>query len=79
MFEYNICTVFNEDIFKKQCVALEENIPNLCKKDFLQDVDGSDTQIYELDGKRIRVVNDSAFGVEIQSEFDIKPYFNKSK
>ena len=78
MYDYNICTVDDEEIFYKQCKALEKHIPNLVKVDLLQDVDGTLIQEYKLRDKTIIVKNDCYVGaVYIQSEIDIEPYFNK--
>lgn len=57
MFHYDICTVNNEEFFKKQCRALEKRIPGIVKGNLLDDVDGSQTQIYTLDGNTITVHN----------------------
>lgn len=77
MFEYNICSQADKDIFIKQCKALEKHIPDLRKGDVLKDVDGSETQFYSLNGKKITVHNsfyvDSVF---IESEICLEQYFN---
>ncbi|MGI6361780.1 MAG: hypothetical protein ACOX05_05760 [Bacillota bacterium] len=74
-YEYVICNVFDEDIFKRQCAALERNIPALIKNDYLEDVDGSQIQSYLLNGKEVNVLNAAHYGVEIRSQVDINPYF----
>jgi len=33
VYEYNICNQADEEIFVKQCAALEKNIPNLKKNE----------------------------------------------
>ena len=77
MFEYNICTKANEDIFKKQCRALEKNIPNLKKDVLLVDVDNSKTVIYLLNDKKITIHNSYYIGaVFIESEIDLEQFFN---
>ncbi len=77
MYEYNICNVPDKDIFKRQCAALENNIPNLKKGDLLHDVDDSQTQIYHKDGKKITVHNSYYIGaLYISSEIRLEPYFN---
>lgn len=76
MFQYNICTEPNREIFIKQCKALEKHIPNLIKGKLLDDVDGSETQIYALNGKQITVHNSNYIGaVFIDSEIDLDTYF----
>ena len=57
MFEYNICTVPDRNIFIKQCKALEKHIPDIIKGDLLKDVDKSETQIYTVNNKKIFVYN----------------------
>ncbi len=77
MFSYNICTQADENIFRKQCVALEKNIPGIEKGNMLEDVDGSQIKIYKLNGKQIKVCNsyyvDAVF---IDSEIELESYFN---
>lgn len=78
MYRHIICTVDDEEIFYKQCNALEKHIPNLVKVDLLQDVDGTLIQEYKLKDKTIIVKNDCYIGVvSIETEVDIEPYFNK--
>lgn len=75
MFEYQICNIEDEEIFFKQCKALENNIPNLYKSKLIEcDIQ---LQIYELNGKEILVFNDDELGVYIKSEVDLIPYFKK--
>lgn len=52
MFNYDICTVPNEELFLKQCEALEKNIKGLNKEKLLVDVDNSKIQIYYYNGKK---------------------------
>lgn len=75
-YDYNICTVADEEIFRKQCIALEKNIPNLQKEQLLEDVDGSQTQIYTLNSKEVTVHNSYYIGaVYVQSEVELTQYF----
>lgn len=77
MFEYNICNMPDEEIFKKQCAALEKHIPNLKKGNLLHDVDNSKTQIYHKDGKEITIHNSYYVGaLYISSEIQLEPFFN---
>lgn len=77
MYEYNICTRADEDIYRKQCKALEKHIPGLVKGDELTDVDSSKFQEYFLDGKRLTVYNSNYIdAVYIKSEFDLDEFFN---
>lgn len=75
-YEYKICNQTDEEIFKKQCAALEKNIPNLIKSDLLVDVDNSKIQRYNLNDDKIVVYNNYNVGaVYIKSDIDIEPYF----
>ena len=58
MFEYWICDAADDDIFQKQCEAIEKNVASLKKGKQLEDVDGSLIQRYEYFGKEILVYND---------------------
>ena len=76
MFEYSICTVPDNDIFARQCKAIEQNIPDLQKMELIIDVDGSKIQSYIKDGKRIDVHNSNYVGaVFINSEIELTQYF----
>lgn len=76
MFEYNICTVPDRNIFIKQCKALEKHIPDIIKGDLLKDVDKSETQIYTVNNKKIFVYNSFYVGaVYIKSEIELEKYF----
>lgn len=76
MFEYSICNEPDEEIFIKQCSAIEKHISRLIKDDILEDVDGTKTQTYHYGDNTIKVVN--CFCVNalyVQSTEDIKKYF----
>lgn len=77
MYEYTICNVADQEIFEKQCRALEKAIPKLEKTDRLQDVDGSFIQLYSLDDKKITVHNSKYLDeVYVTSEIELEQYFN---
>lgn len=77
MFEYMICNRFDKEIFEKQCIALEKNIPDIEKKDLLEDVDGSSYQTYLVQGKKVEVSNSYYLNcVYIKSEIDLEQFFN---
>jgi len=77
MYNYEICNIFDKEIFSKQCNALEKHIPQLEKDIFAEDVDGSQCQVYIFpDGKTLKVINDKLIGVEIDSEVDLNQYFD---
>ena len=71
-----ICTIADEEIFLRQCKALEMIIPGLEKEFTLQDVDSSRIQTYLLGEKRIKVKNDLTLNmVLLETEVDLEPYF----
>lgn len=75
-YKYNICTIADKEIFDKQCAAFEKHIPDIEKSDLLTDVDGSQTQIYTLHGKKITVHNSYYIGaVYVSSETELMQYF----
>lgn len=75
-YDYTICTEPDEDIFKRQCAALEKHIPLLKKEPLMTDVDNTKIQIYFKDGKKIKVKNDYMVGaVYIQSEIELTQFF----
>lgn len=76
MFEYVICNQVDEEIYHKQCKALEKHLPNLKRGEELIDVDESKIQRYDLDGKKITVHNSFYLDqVYIKSEVDLDQYF----
>ncbi len=77
MFHYNVCTETDRKIFIKQCNALEKNIPGITKGELLEDADGSETQVYKVNDKRITVHNSYYVGaVYVDSEIKLESYFN---
>ena len=76
MYEYNICTQADQDIFARQCAALETAVSDLSQVNHLEDVDGSETKVYDCHGKRVEVHNDCYVdAVYVKSEIDLEPYF----
>lgn len=76
MFEYNICDMADDEIFRKQCVAIEKNIIPLKKEKLLEDVDGTLIQIYDYDGNKIKVCSDHFTNeVYVESEIELKQFF----
>lgn len=76
-YVYTICDQFAPDLFYKQCAALEKHIPNLEKRDLLEDVDSSTWQTYSAPQGDLVVRNDYvANELYIESDFDIESYFN---
>lgn len=77
MYKYTICNGPDEEIFVKQCKALEKHIPGLTKEELLTDVDETKIQQYKKDGKSIWVYNDyyQVKAVYIESEIELMKYF----
>lgn len=76
MFDYTICSCVDSELFKKQCTALELNIPGLQKFPLLEDVDGSIVQKYEHAKGKVIVKNDCQVdALYVLSDFDLSIYF----
>jgi len=76
MYHYTICDVPDEELFHKQCKALEKHIPSLKKENLLHDVDDSLTQVYKKDDAKISVHNSKYVGaLYIDSEIELEQFF----
>lgn len=76
-YDYNICNQADEDIFEKQCKALERNIPNIVKSELLIDVDETQIQKYKINNSEIIVYNDyNIDAIYIKSDVELEQYFN---
>lgn len=76
MFKYTICDQPDEDIFERQCKALESHISGLSETEFFHDVDNSKIRIYDKDGAKIKVKNDFYVGgVFVDSEIELTQFF----
>lgn len=76
MYSYNICNAPIEEVFYKQCKAIESKVPIVEKQSLLTDVDGSLTQKYSVDGGEIRVDNDYQVGcVCVTSDIELEHFF----
>ena len=72
-YEYGLYPEYDEHHFKRQCESLEKQLKGLKKGKLLIDVDGSQIQLYTLDGKEIQVLNDKDFGeVCVKSQIDLE-------
>lgn len=77
-FYYLICDTPDDDLFYRQCAALEKNITGLQKDSILEDVDGSLIQVYRHAHGEIQVTNSYYHGeLCVESDFDLFPYFKK--
>ncbi len=76
---YEICNVFDSEIFEKQSRALCDHIPGITAKNDITDVDGSIVREFRFEGigntKRLDLYNHKDFGVYIKSNFDIAAFF----
>ncbi len=75
-YHYSICTEPDEEIFFKQCKALEKHVPNIRKDSLLDDVDGGKTQIYMCGDSKITVHNSYYIGaVYVNSDIELTQFF----
>lgn len=75
-YRYTICDFSDVEIYKKQCIALEKNIPNIKIIFKLDAVDGTDISEYEVQGEKIIIKNsDIVDAVFIESEIDLEQFF----
>jgi len=73
LFSYNIEKNANEKAFKRACVLIESKIKDINDKTLLEDVDGSQIQIYKTQRGKIKVYNDyEVDAVYVDSEVDLK-------
>lgn len=78
MYSYTICNQPDSKLFEKQCLALEKHISDLIKGDLLEDVDGSQIQVYAKDGAKILVYNSEYVGaLYIESEIELEQFFKE--
>lgn len=76
MFEYYICNTADDDIFRKQCSAIENKLKPLLKERLLEDVDGTLIQMYSYEGHKIKVCSDHALDeVYVKSEIELRQFF----
>ena len=76
MFSYNIEKVADETKFNEACRKIEENVTEIQKNKLLEDVDGTQIQIYYKDNKKIKLVNDyEVDAVYIDSEISLDYIF----
>ncbi len=52
-----LLSAYDEDIFYKQCTAIEKYVYPLEKSDELEDIDDSKIQLYICEGSQIKVIN----------------------
>lgn len=77
MFDYNICTQADDDLFERQCDLIKK-IPGITLIKELEDVTGTKRRIFAHPSGNVTVVNDRYIdALYAQSEFDLLPYFHK--
>lgn len=80
MFEYYICNMADDELFKRQCAAIEKKVAPLKKEPLLEDVDGTLIQRYDSGGREIKVCSDHFEpGVYIESDIELKQFFRQEK
>jgi len=73
-YEYIVNNVSNEELYHKQCEAIEKHFPGINKLNEVMDVDSSRLQKYLYNGKVICVINDYYLNdVHVESEIPIEP------
>ena len=58
MFTYNIAKEANKAAFDNACALIETYLGNFKKENLLEDVDGTQIQIYDTPNGKIKVYND---------------------
>lgn len=72
MFSYNISSTADSKAFEEVCSLIEANLKNLSKEKLLEDVDGTQIQIYTTANGKIKVYNDyEVDAVYADSEIDL--------
>ena len=75
-YEYTICNQPDEDIFNRQCKAIESQVPITMKFELIIDADGSKYQRYKLNESEIVVLIDYEVGyVGVESDVELTQYF----
>ena len=71
MFSYTIAKQADREAFVRTCALIETKINGIEKMPILEDVDGTQIQIYNTSDGRIKVVNDyEVDAVYIESDID---------
>lgn len=73
MFSYNIAKNADQKAFFSTCDLIETKVKDFTKEDLLEDVDGTQIQIYNTPEGKIKVFNDyEVDAVYVDSEKDLK-------
>ena len=77
MFSYTVSKNADKKMFDKACALIEEKLKLFEKKDILEDVDGSQIQIYNTSNGNIKVLNDyEVDAVYVDSEVNLNHVFS---
>lgn len=77
MFSYNIKKTVDKISFDHTCSLIESKIENIKKEDLLEDVDGTQIQIFNTPNGKIKVFNDyEVDAVYVDSEIDLTEILN---
>ncbi len=77
-FHFIVCDCVDQELFYRQCSAIEKHIPDLTKEPLLEDVDGSLQQCYHHPRGDIFVENDYVYNeLYVNAEFNLFPYFKQ--
>lgn len=72
MFSYNISKNADQKAFVNTCALIESNVKDFTKEKLLEDVDGTQIQIYITPDGKIKVFNDyEVDAVYVDSEKDL--------
>lgn len=73
MFSYNIAKNADKKAFDNICTEIESKVKDIKKEQLLEDVDGTQIQIYNAPSGKIKIYNDyEVDAVYIVAEFDLK-------
>jgi hypothetical protein len=76
MFSYNISKNADKKAFVNTCALIESKVKDFTKEKLLEDVDGTQIQIYNTPDGKIKVFNDYEVGaVYVDSEINLKEIF----
>lgn len=76
MFSYNISKNADKKAFVNTCALIESKVKDFAKEKLLEDVDGTQIQIYNTPDGKIKVFNDYEVGaVYVDSEIELKEIF----
>lgn len=72
MFSYNIAKSADKSSFNHTCSLIESKLENIKKNELLEDVDGTQIQLYNTPNGKIKIFNDyEVDAVYIDSEIDL--------